>query len=520
MPAPRATLAALAVALLLVLIPAVSAYEEVFEIDERLDDSFSIGNREYRSTSYFNKLYFMSMQEYYGVYAITLKSSDTDPFTLTDPTKMYHSVSMQVKDGATVVTTGSISYNKNLVDNKYLITLTFDNPDAFYAYSGAKGFDLVYSGFNLVSVAGGYIGTIGAGKVGICSGYASSTFAKPGTYYVLCQQNFINKLQWSESDLYTDITIVRNLNGEVYTSKGEIWTDRAPYYNESSINDVSVRVFEQPITVRITSISGNVFTKVIGQASDTPSGPSTVPVNIVALDSRTGNLLLDAAVEVHNETGTLIASGSTSPNGWYPFTYQLPATLTDEDFEKFYAVNITLDGWTQKVEPYVFYPAFTPRTGDWIRVEMLPDSSGPADPENTYLMFYVRDTSGNGLQGAYVSIDGEYWSTNSAGHVAAEVAKNATYPYTVSKTGYMTISGSATVADASAYTVNVVLAAGELPTLTPGPTVPGATPTPDRRTNEEKGQSIIDMIADNAEPLAALALLGTFLGIFKLMAKW
>src|SRR5690606_22670250 len=102
-----------------------------------------------------------------------------------------------------------------------------------------------------------------------------------------------------------------------------------------------------------------------------------------------------------------------------------------------------------------------------------------------------------------------------------EVAKNASYPYSVSKSGYVTIEGTATVADGPRYVVNVVLGPGTVPTYTPGPGEtpggPGATPTPDRRTNEQKGQAVIDMIADFAEPIALLAIVATVFGLMQMM---
>src|SRR5690606_34601336 len=93
------------------------------------------------------------------------------------------------------------------------------------------------------------------------------------------------------------------------------------------------------------------------------------------------------------------------------------------------------------------------------------------------------------------------------------------YPYTVSKSGYVTIEGTATVADGPRYVVNVALGPGTVPTNPPAPDPgrPGAPPTPDRRTNEQKGQAIIDLIADFAEPIALLAIVATVFGLMQMM---
>jgi hypothetical protein len=182
-----------------------------------------------------------------------------------------------------------------------------------------------------------------------------------------------------------------------------------------------------------------------------------------------------------------------------------------------YRLVVSADGYVPVMPHLDFEHGPGPTT---LIMEMDPTGGGPTDPDKTYVDIYVRDIYANPIPGATVNFGGYILTTNSAGYGVLEVLKNATYKYTVSKSGYTTIEGPVTLGDDPRHTINVVLGPGEVPTYTPTPTAPGATPTPDRRTNEEKGQSIIDMIADNAEPLAVLALLGTFLGLFKLMAKW
>ena len=182
-------------------------------------------------------------------------------------------------------------------------------------------------------------------------------------------------------------------------------------------------------------------------------------------------------------------------------------------------MSATVPGY-QQVVPALFARVTGPTN---IVVEMEPTAGGPEDPNNAYLEFYVRDIHANGIPNANVLVDGKTRWTNGQGYTQFEVAKNATYPYTVSKSGYMTIQGSAIVADGPRYVANVVLGPGTVPTYTPTlgpgetPGGPGATPTPDTRTNEQKGQAIIDLIADFAEPIAILAILATIFGLMKMM---
>lgn len=460
------------------------------------------------------------------------------PYTLTDPKKLYASTPFSATMDGNVIGSGFIQYNVNLANNKIIIRYDFNSFDV----SGKTGKKWVSFNFNRDALNGlkfvdnkpfvKYIGFDNAPLVFVQFIDGGNAVGTSGDYYIHQKPDFRNDVIFTDINDKVNVEFIRNTNRN-HPSTVDIFDTKFLYYSGYGADDFQIASEYPPVTVNVTTVYGKRFSYVYGTSGDPdpdpgdpgdPTAPSRVPVNIVAVDSRSGNLLLDAAVEVRDQNDTVVATGSTSPNGWLVFEYDLPATLTDEDFQRYYTVNITLPGWTQKVPALQFFPAFIPRSGDWIRVEMLPDSSGPADPGKTYLMFYVRDTAGNGLPGAYVNIDGEYWGTNNAGHVAVAVAKNATYPYTVSKSGHMTVSGSATVADAPSYQINVVLGAGSVPTYTPTPGEtpggPGATPTPDRRSNEEKGQAVIDMVADNAEGIGALALICLLMGLLKLMVKW
>lgn len=241
-------------------------------------------------------------------------------------------------------------------------------------------------------------------------------------------------------------------------------------------------------------------------STTSPSTSSTV--NVYVKNSQTGALLADAHILIEGTPGVdnwTEYVNTTLPSG--TGSYSLPGMP--------YQFRILAESPGYTSTGYQYF-----RAGDTVIVNLEPYIDAPTNESNTFLEFYIRDLNANPLGGATVEVGGQWLYSNNNGYARFEVAKNATYPYTVQKSGYMTISGTATVADGPRYTVNVVLGAGTVPTLTPTPTEPGATPTPDRRTNEEKGQAVIDMIADNAEGLGALALICLILGLLKLMVKW
>jgi hypothetical protein len=304
----------------------------------------------------------------------------------------------------------------------------------------------------------------------------------------------------------TCITLIRNGDYSTIT----ITTDSGGY-TDSGFDDREY-FLPAPYNWTLTNLKGKTFTG----SYDGMTAPDTAIVTVYIQNSQTGALLANANLAILAAAGGTETEvvNATLPGG--TGTYTLQPTGGGSPNPDHYRAVATVPGYSQIVVNH----SFTLSGPHDVIIEMRPDSGGPTAPENCYLEFYVRDLSANGIPSASIECNGQIKTTNSKGYTLFEVSKNSTYPYTVRKTGYVTIQGTATVADAPRYPVNVVLGPGSVPTLTPGPTVPGATPTPDTRTNEEKGQSIIDMIADNAEPLAALALLGTFLGLFKLMAKW
>ena len=247
-----------------------------------------------------------------------------------------------------------------------------------------------------------------------------------------------------------------------------------------------------------------------------PGDPGTFPVNIYVKSSQTGALLADAHIVVQDTTTdpwTEVVN-QTLPSGHGTFSLAKDPGLHLTQ----YRIGATVPGY-QQVVPALFFRVTGPTN---VVVEMEPLEGGPVNEDNTFLEFYVRDLNANSISNAQVFVDGKMRWTNAAGYTQFEVAKNASYPYSVSKSGYVTIEGTATVADGPRYVVNVVLGPKEIPTNPPAtdPGGPGATPTPDLRTNEEKGQAVIDMLADNAEGLGALALICLMFGLLKLMVKW
>jgi hypothetical protein len=249
------------------------------------------------------------------------------------------------------------------------------------------------------------------------------------------------------------------------------------------------------------------------------SGPDDRATLTVYVKRSDTGALIDGATVVVTGAGREIARGP-APGGIA--TISLPKTGNVE-----YWLSVSAPGYTQTMPQL-----FGIMQDISITVEMAPETPPPADPHNVHLQFNIRDYNQNPIDAATIEVSGTVRTTNAAGFARFEVPKNATHQYTVWKTGYLTVTGAVATGAQSPVNVQVTLYSGVVPTQTapgssdtPGPgDDPGATPppgpTPDRRTNEEKGQAVIDMVADNAEGIGALALICLLMGLLKLMVKW
>jgi len=282
---------------------------------------------------------------------------------------------------------------------------------------------------------------------------------------------------------------------------------------------------EYPFSVSIyNSQNDKWYNSTYGEASpgEDPIAPGEdASVTAYVQNSQTGALLANAHLSILAAAGDppelYEVVNATLPSG--TGTYTLQPTGPTNPNPRYYKAVATVPGFSQIIENH----SFTLNGPHDVIIEMRPDSGGPADPERAYLEFYVRDFAANPIPSASVQCGGRILQTNSAGYAVFEVAKNASHPWIAKKSGYVTIEGTATTGPNPRYVVNVVLGPGTVPTYTPTsgpgetPGGPGATPTPDTRTNEQKGQEVIDLIADFALPIAILAILATLSGLLSMM---
>jgi hypothetical protein len=427
-------------------------------------------------------------------------------------------------DGEDIIGNGTINFNVNFVDgepNSIIVWLEVSDWDIGSRF-GPKYITTSYQTSEIYGLSlGSSIPRAGTTLLNTpaewCDDYSLYMGKKHTTGYftsVYANQLGRSNYYWTNVvDIDEIPSVTRIIDGIAYPSHIKVSDNYIIYYNGTASDDITISAVKGPYTLQISDPAGLINeTYTWGGALS-----NTATVTVYVQNSQTGALLANARLTIQDTTTDpwteVVNQTLTSGTGTFSLPKDTGLHLTQ------YRIGATVPGY-QQVVPALFARVTGPTN---IVVEMEPTAGGPEDPNNAYLEFYVRDIHANGIPNANVLVDGKTRWTNGQGYTQFEVAKNATYPYTVSKSGYMTIQGSAIVADGPRYVANVVLGPGTVPTYTPTlgpgetPGGPGATPTPDTRTNEQKGQAIIDLIADFAEPIAILAILATIFGLMKMM---
>ena len=266
------------------------------------------------------------------------------------------------------------------------------------------------------------------------------------------------------------------LNAQVYVGGQLRWTNAQGYTqfevtkNTSYSYDVSKSGYA---TVRGSATVGDGPRYTVNVVLGPKTEPTESPVNVYVKSSQTGALLADARVIIKDTTTT---PWSEVVNQTLPSGHGAVSLAKDPGFNPTqYQISVTVPGYQQVVPAHFFRV-----TGSMsVVVEMEPLEGGPVDEDNTFLEFYVRDLNGNGISNAQVFVDGQIRWTNAQGWTQFEVTKNASYSYTVDKSGYVTIEGATTVADGSRYVVNVVLGPKTDPPGVPTPPPTGGIPDED-----------------------------------------
>ena len=254
-------------------------------------------------------------------------------------------------------------------------------------------------------------------------------------------------------------------------------------YKDTANEDYQVILvpsIHRPYSVIVTNpISGNTYIYNItseGILQDDQTAPYESGITVYIKNSQTGALIANAnvALDAVVDGEYYPVTNRTEPSGI--FTITLQPTGGGKPNPDGYRLIVNADGYNNPI------PEINFTLGEYIKYFecfLDPIAGGPADQTKTFIDFFVRDMSSNPISGATVKFGKYTLITNSAGYTVFEVDKNNTYSWTVSKSGYGTLTGNAVIGNDPRHTINTVLAPIVTPTTTtPIPTSSPIGPTP------------------------------------------
>ena len=462
------------------LIPVVSAYdyEQTFSESKVINGYSDTESSGYRHQNAFsiNVLKTNNIQNFQGLKSVvTIFKEKFGNLPQTDHSK---STSVIAKIGSDVIGKGTIGYNVNLNPDgswkNILYYITFDefNPGI---YAGSQTITLEWDN-NIVPIPNSrvddgwtHFGIFKDSSDNFASSYIVFTANNDnwlrGVYYIYnVNYQWSNTVGINQGDAYLDVTIIKNGGSDVEII--DTVTGQTVYKNSTGA-DITTRVFSQNINVTITSPTKQIYYCLFPDSeSPQPSGSNKITVYVK--DAQTGALIANAHISISaNVNGEFHeVVNETLPAGTK--TYYLQPTGGGLPNPDFYRLIVTAEGYNS-IMPYSDFEADIPTT---IYAYMNPIGGAPENENKTFIDFYVRDLNAKPVAGASVKFGVYTLLTNSAGYTIFEVDKDKLYVWTVSKSGYESVTGNIVVGSDARYTINAVISPALTPT-TPIPTTPG-----------------------------------------------
>ena len=281
----------------------------------------------------------------------------------------------------------------------------------------------------------------------------------------------------ADNDYSYQITLKREYASKSYYSTIDLKQGDDTILSDYDPFDFShITLKSQINSIDITSPT-TTYTRLLAAADDPgdPTDPDNTTVTVYVRNSQNNALLANAYIDIFaNVNGNFHeVVNKTVPSGIY--SIELQPTGGGMPNPDFYRLIPTAEGYNS-IMPYIDFEVDGATT---IYAYLDPVGGAPQDENNTFIDFYVRDMSANPISGATVNFGGYTLITNSAGYTIFEVDKSKTYSWTVSKSGYGSLTGNAVIGIAPRHTINTVLAPAVTPTTpTPIPTSTSISPNP------------------------------------------
>ena len=271
-----------------------------------------------------------------------------------------------------------------------------------------------------------------------------------------------------------DVDIIREFSGVNYYSSVDILDlDGGIILQDKSSKNTNLLINADRFGSINVTIGNLYYRYIFGDVTSSDSSSPTVTIYIrnTQTDALIANAHINISASVDGSLHEII--NETIPAGIA--TYNLQPTGGGMPNPDFYRLITTAEGYNS-IMPYIDFEVDGAST---IYAYLDPVGGAPEDENNTFIDFFVRDMSANPISGATVNFGGYTLITNSAGYTIFEVDKSKTYSWTVSKSGYGSLTGNAVIGDDPRHTINTVLAPSVTPTIpTVIPTSTPISPTP------------------------------------------
>ena len=380
-----------------------------------------------------------------GVYGFTTMPDDT------------YDTQFTLKIGSDIVASGTYYIWRSRIDGKLtgnnILTFIFDSYDVS-GYTGAQKLNLDISHIYMPKVDLTGTGTSVTPSEGYFKLHASIDTARyaPQKTTIYRSVDFHQNMVYDLTDDVLELTMTKN----GYTNNINI-TDitTGTLYTQSSADDFHY-VFpniEQVLIEVENPFNNNIWSDTIPETSTSIPDEQTALIHNYVSDAVTRHLIGNG----HNTTVTY------DGNEEAPFTTTWPGgeshTTIDLTYGSSANLTISADGYKDS-QTYHFVFSSVDTTGIWLRAGTKPVNyvylQPIATPSNTtaYATFEVQEQlSGEQYfysSGAAVTVGSTTLITSGLGSCSFEL-EAGTYPYTVKKTGFQTVSGSFSLGASNQY---------------------------------------------------------------------
>ena len=337
----------------------------------------------------------------------------------------------------------------------------------------------------------------------------SANIRKGYTIYAYNAVNFHQSLDYEDNGVLLDIVF----NREGFTNQVKIINcDGLPIYDNYLGYDIDIATADYPVTVNVTNpFTDTIWTNQIPETASTIPPEQTALISAYVYDSVTGNL-----INGHN-TSTLYYGASL------PVTCTWPGgvshTTLDWNYAQSAQVTYSAPGY-ETSDTYNWTSSSIDLTGNWLKVGEERDlnvylmPTGTPTETTAYAQFLLTEDLGYYTfysENAAVTIGNTTLLSNKAGTCAFELAPG-TYSYTVTKTGYLSTSGSFTLGTSNQL---IKVKMNKVPTAPTPPGEPGVeyTYSPENyREKADEAATIFTSMLPMWATLAALVLTMSLIG--------